>query len=100
MKVDFKTLQSITRDLKVIVELCGYMEVFRRYKDNKVATAHTLWHGVYCNRRYPSDNPNVKFIGLKRVLPYTPDFERYPCDTKDDTLKTALIKALDSILID
>ena len=106
MKVKFNTLQAIRRDFQVLVAFLEHgrgdpelhHDLHKMYKENKVSTAFQLWHSNYANRQYPSDNPNVYFTFGSRLLPYNPDFQMYPDDTNDDTLKTALLKVCDEIL--
>ena len=92
MKVQFDTLQAMRRDIRVVAEHFGFLNMQRQFKKFEVSTAFSLWFKVYANRTYPSDNPNVQFVGHGRLLRYDPEFKQYPDDTNDDTIKTALLK--------
>ena len=99
MKINAQARRSMKSDLLTVVNHYGFISMFQAYTADKVNIAFKLWQKVHMNRAYSSDNPNVilvnKYAG--RLLPYTPDFELYPCNTNDDTLKTALVKVLNDI---
>ena len=92
MKVTFKTLQAMRRDIRTIAEYYNFNDTIAAFKKDESATAFSLWHHVVMNRAYTSDNPNVKFIGNGRLLRYDENFHLYPEGTNDNTLKTALLK--------
>ena len=100
MKVDFKHYQEMKAELKTLINHIGYIKLYQYWVNNKqdrISLSHSLWHKVYCNKTYTADNPNVIMTRQGRLLRYDPEFSMYPCNTNDDTLKTALIKAITEI---
>lgn len=62
------------------------------FENLHVSTVHYF---VYKNLRFPSNNPNVTFMpDGSRLLEIDETFELYPNDTNDDTVSTAVRKAL------
>lgn len=92
MKVQFNTLQSMRRDIKVMAEHFGFEGLRESFQFDQSLIAFRLWNHVFLNRAYGSDNPNVIMTHGSRLLRYDEHFQQYPDDTNDDTLKTALLK--------
>ena len=105
MKIDEQTRLSMQRDIYQMICFLGVEKVEQYFSENPVSCVFDLWHKVFCNRAYPSDNSNVVFIdtggALKhRLLNYNENYEMYPCGSNDDTLKTALLKVTKTVLQD
>jgi hypothetical protein len=92
MKINDNVLQKMISDLRVVIK--AYNLDSLKYTELSISDFFTMWHFVYNNRRYLNDNRNIKFVEGKRILEHDDDFEFYPCDTNDDTLLTALKKAV------
>lgn len=95
MKVNDNIFQKMISDLRIIIK--AYNIDSLQYSELSVSDFFTIWHFVYSNRRYSNDNRNVKFVDGKRILEQDNNFEYYPCDTNDNTLLTALKKAVNII---
>lgn len=97
MKISDNIFQKMKSDLAIIIKAYGLSEL--KFGELKESDFYTLWHFVYCNRKYPESNKNVRLVNGKRLLSLDINFEYYPCDTNDNTLGTALKKAIKEILI-
>ena len=98
MKVNELVFKKMKSDLRIVLDY--YKDLYGITFDNieiPVSTYFNLWHSVYANKRYTNDNKNVNFVEGKRLFELDESFEYYPCDTNDDTLLTALRKAIKEI---
>ena len=96
-------LTKITRDrlrplLEKLIDNLGTAFVVSCYESNRVTAAFDLWYKLYANINHNDDNPNVIFVGEKRLFSQDVNFRLYPDNTDDNTLKTGLLKILDGIL--
>jgi hypothetical protein len=96
MKIDSNTFLKMKTDLSVIIK--SYNLNYIKFEDLTDSDIFAIWSFVYNNRKYTESNKNVKFIDGMRLLPLDIDFNYYPCDTNDNTLLTALKKAIKDIL--
>ena len=63
------------------------------------ALAWNVWNRVTDDRRQDDTHPRFTSRGDARLLPYVGiGFELYPCGSNDQTLGTAIIKAMKQIL--
>jgi len=98
MKVNKQIFNQLKSQLETLVEHLGFEQTQQQYHQEKVGTAFWLWHKLYMCISYPDDNPNVfRKADHSRLFKQDASFVLYPCDTNDDTLLTALVKALDQI---
>jgi hypothetical protein len=102
MKVSKIELEKMKSDLRVVLN--HYNKVhnisFEGFDvfDIPDSICFNLWTIVYSNRRYGNDNSNVIFVNNTRLLEYDENFVFYPCNTNDNTLLTALKKAIKELI--
>jgi len=99
MKVTEVEFQKMKADLKVVFDYYRNVHgiTFNGIKYIPESSYFNFLCIVYANKRYTDDNRNVKFINGKRLFEYDETFEYYLCDTNDNTLYTALKKAVKEI---
>lgn len=107
MKVTPKAYAAILADMTAVFDQLSVesQTCFMLAPDRRAAWQ--LWHKVVDDRRHDDNHPRFRDItfedGTKRPadvrrLPHVGfDFELYPCDTNDETLATALVKAWKAI---
>lgn len=86
MKISLEIRRKIIDKLEKVLQLYGV-------RANDVQTTGVMfqfWTKVCNYTIYPSDNPNALFKG-ERVFDQDETWERYPCDSNDDHLDTALL---------
>ena len=101
MKVDKVTYTRIVSNLETIIDYFGKSDILVMFEDDNVNTAFMLWHKLFCCKTYDTENPNVlKAEDGSRYFLLDDTWTLYPCNTNDDTIKTAIVKAVKEVLQD
>ena len=98
MKITKGVFNDMVAKMRIMVNFIGRDICEQSFHNNPVGCAFNIWSMVYFSVNYPDKNPNVRKVRGVRLFVHDDSFELYPCNTNDDTLQTAVVKAVKQIL--
>lgn len=97
-KIDGPDYEVRKQDLQTLIDHLGPKRVLESYETNPTATLHRLYERIWFDRRNPDSHPTFVAGHRERIFPYQEDYEIYPCDSDDQSLRTMLKRAIYEVL--